>query len=253
MADLAQKLRGPLITSYSALKQSRGGHHSVELEPTTGERHTSEIIAEDELPPGTASGRLLHEVLEQVPLASLEGGIGAELWGARADIRPIFLESLRRHGRSERHLPHAVRLVHRALTQPLVLGDFLLPQGIASASRIVRELEFLFSLPKDRGFVKGFIDVVLEVDDRVIVLDWKSDLLPRWDQLDAHVAENYALQAELYTLALVKLYGLDASNYEARFGGVAYCFVRGLEHGGVYYARPSWSEIEASLARLEDV
>ena len=57
---------------------------------------------------------------------------------------------------------------------------------------------------------------------------------PSWDEavVEAHVAKNYALQEQLYALALVRMLGIaSAADYEARFGGTLYLFVRGLPRG----------------------
>ena len=97
-------------------------------------------------------------------------------------------------------------------------------------------MEFLFPFPAEaggpeRGFVKGFVDVIFEHEGRSYFGDWKTDRLPAWDAaaVAAHVDANYALQERLYALALVRMLGItDAAAYEARFGGTLYVFVRGL-------------------------
>jgi exodeoxyribonuclease V beta subunit len=65
------------------------------------------------------------------------------------------------------------------------------------------------------------------------------------------VREHYELQLQLYTLALVRLLGAgDEAAYDARFGGLLYCFVRGMRPDGdgtdgVYLRRPAWREVQA--------
>jgi exodeoxyribonuclease V beta subunit len=52
------------------------------------------------------------------------------------------------------------------------------------------------------------------------------------------------LQAKLYAIALVKQLDLRTEvDYDARFGGLLYCFMRGMKGdgdgtAGVYFARP---------------
>ena len=99
-----------------------------------------------------------------------------------------------------------------------------------------------------RGFVQGVVDLVFEHEGRTFFVDWKSDRLPRWDTgtLDAHVSEHYRLQAQLYALGVLRLLGLaDERDHAARFGGLLYCFLRGMDAtgGGVRYLRPSWDEL----------
>jgi exodeoxyribonuclease V beta subunit len=111
-------------------------------------------------------------------------------------------------------------------------------------------MEFLFPFPAaaggaDRGYVKGFVDVIFEHEGRVYFGDWKTDRLASWDEatVEAHVAKNYALQEQLYALALVRMLGIaTAADYEARFGGTLYLFVRGLP-GAIRSRRPTFAEI----------
>jgi exodeoxyribonuclease V beta subunit len=99
--------------------------------------------------------------------------------------------------------------------------------------------------------VKGFIDLLFEHDGRAYVCDWKGDWLPGWEAapVAAHAERNYGTQARLYTLAALRWMGLDGREaYQARFGGVLYCFLRGMraddDRAGVYFHRPSWEDVQ---------
>jgi exodeoxyribonuclease V beta subunit len=113
----------------------------------------------------------------------------------------------------------------------------------------------------ERGFIKGYVDLVLEHDNLVYLADWKSDVLLSYDQtsIDRHVAEHYDLQAKLYSLALVKALSINKkASYEERFGGMFYVFLRSLGQSdgqphGVYFRRPSWSEIRSYDQELKRV
>ena len=92
------------------------------------------------------------------------------------------------------------------------------------------------------------MDFVFEHEGLVYFADWKSDSLPTWSQsaLDEHVGRNYKLQVQLYSLALVRMLEIRSeSDYQARFGGLLYCFLRGmLANGdGVYFECPTWDRI----------
>jgi exodeoxyribonuclease V beta subunit len=102
----------------------------------------------------------------------------------------------------------------------------------------------------ERGLVKGFIDYLFEYQDRIYLCDWKGDWLPSWesDRLRAHCENNYEIQARLYALAVLRLAGLnDRAAFERRFGGVLYCFLRGMRPGdneaGTYFRRPEWPTV----------
>ena len=253
-AELAQLRRhrvGPTLTSYSRIKQSEGGYRP----PTEIHDETNDAppLAEDDLPGGARAGVFVHDLLERIPLETLRATGGFEAWAARDDVRALLEATLRRHGRDPRHLLAAARLAHAALTTPLPVVGGVLP-GLAHAEREAREMEFLFPFPEaaggaDRGYVKGFVDLLFEHEGRVYFGDWKTDRLPSWDQavVEAHVAKNYALQEQLYALALVRMLGIASeAEHQARFGGTLYLFVRGLPGAGaVRSRRPSFAELSA--------
>ena len=68
----------------------------------------------------------------------------------------------------------------------------------------------------------------------------------------AHAEEHYAVQARLYALGVARMLQIrDAADHEARFGGVIYCFVRGLgapvgegSTPGLHLMLPTFSDLE---------
>jgi exodeoxyribonuclease V beta subunit len=263
LAALARRAAGVALTSYSRIKQAHGGYvpPTEVLDEVTGAGAAGEEAAGadvDLLPGGALSGTFLHALLEAVPLETLAAGAASPTpsidgWAARPEVRAVFDAAMRRYDRDPRHRAHAERLVHAALTTPLG-GERSLPAVAALAPRVAREVEFLFPLGAGaRDFIKGYIDVVFEHEGRTYLADWKSDNLPDWsaEAVAAHVAANYELQRRLYALALVRALDIATEDdYQARFGGTAYLFVRGLPRG-VELQRPSWAEVLRWQAELE--
>jgi exodeoxyribonuclease V beta subunit len=251
-AEIRERRFGRAVTSYSRIKAQKGGYRAPvqeERDLELGVDVAESAVDEEEarLPGGTASGRLLHEVLEMVSLEAVRDAPSFDFWSARKDVRSLLLEALERHDRSSVYLDACQKLVWAALTSSLALGHATLEGGVARASRTVREMEFLYPL-KEAELVKGFIDLVFEHQGKIYILDWKSDLLPSYaaDAIAVHAAQNYALQAEIYTGAMIRLLGLRTrADYEARFGGTLFCFVRGMtaRGAGVIFSRPSWRDI----------
>ncbi|HVR63420.1 MAG TPA: UvrD-helicase domain-containing protein [Polyangia bacterium] len=263
--NLRRRRAGFAITSYTRLKQRHGGYQAPE-DPLDDGLGDAPLDAEAEaaadaatpapaggpavLPGGARSGIFLHAVLETVPLEALKTERpGVDAWLARPDVQAVFAREMSRFDRRDEHLGDAARLVHAALTTPVALSAARTLPGIASAEQILREVEFVYPVASGGGaspdFVKGFIDFVIEVDGRTYLGDWKSDHLPAWDAatLGAHVEANYAIQARLYAIALVKMLGITGpDDYEARFGGMLFVFLRGLP-GGIFIWRPSHAEV----------
>lgn len=265
---------GLVLTSFSGLKATARRRAAVEREapgrlesdaPSDAPRDPAFALPEGELPPGIPTGLLLHSLLEEADLDAVAASASPAEWAEDPAFAPRARALLARHGLVPSHLPRALDLVHAALTTRFDLGRGRSLPPLARAPRVVREMEFLFPLPPDggreRGFVQGFVDAVVESDGKVFVLDWKSDFSPSYDpaSLAAHVEASYALQARLYSAAVARLLGLgDEAAYEARFGGWVYVFLRALGPLGPRAAvsgRVPFREIaglDADLARLLD-
>ena len=108
------------------------------------------------------------------------------------------------------------------------------------------------SFEEQRGFLKGYIDLVFKWKDKFYIVDWKSNYLG--NNLDDYSKENifsvmkdnhYILQYYIYSVALNRYLSKRSSgyNYANNFGGIFYIFVRGVDpanpNNGIYYDCPS--------------
>ncbi|HEX2613199.1 MAG TPA: UvrD-helicase domain-containing protein [Fibrobacteria bacterium] len=214
-------------------------------------------ISATELPPGAAAGTALHALLEHTEFASTLEADDADSWLASPGTRERMEEALRREGVDPAHAPAAARAIWNALRSPLPVpesGDtvstetfrlaelppkdlrheveFLLP--FASAARADGALPEGFAWRDGEGgtFLWGFIDLVFRRDGRYYLLDWKSNLLPAYDDASVRTSmeqHRYDLQWKLYSVALdrwldARLPGYDPAEH---FGGVCYLYLRG--------------------------
>lgn len=116
------------------------------------------------------------------------------------------------------------------------------------------------------GFVKGFIDMIVEHAGRYWIIDWKSNHLGMnavhygAASIEAAMTGHaYHLQALLYTLALHRYLKVRKRDYDydAHIGGYLYVFLRGArpdwrdgaQPAGVHRRKPARSLVEA-LDRL---
>jgi exodeoxyribonuclease V beta subunit len=250
-ARLREGHAGALVTSYTRLRGARSGARAAWTdEPEERrERKAEEVV---DVTTGAAlsstrtSGVFVHEVLERVPLASFAADFDA--WRARPDVAALFDETVAVHRVDPAQRASAERLVFDAYTTSIALpGGATLPR-IAGASRVVREMEFVFPAQEGRVFVRGSLDLAFDHEGRTYFVDWKTDRLPSYGPaaVGEHVGAHYAEQARLYALAVVKLLGLrSAEDHASRFGGILYVLLRGLDGAGngLWTSRPSWDEL----------
>ncbi|MEO9137678.1 MAG: PD-(D/E)XK nuclease family protein, partial [Jatrophihabitans sp.] len=98
-----------------------------------------------------------------------------------------------------------------------------------------------------RGYLGGSIDSVLRVNDRYVVVDYKTNRLGEFDQpltawhyrteamAEAMLHAHYPLQALLYAVALHRFLRWRLSDYEPsrHLGGTLYLFLRGMCGPGI--------------------
>jgi len=218
-------------------------------------------------PRGAKVGVCLHELFEELDFQN------------PASIEPLVARKLAGFGLDTPDQRAAVTdNVRRVLALPL--ADGLTLAQIPPAARL-NELEFYFPFSRleasalaahfgplptgigrvefdpQRGFVKGFIDLIFEHHGRFYLLDWKSNWLGP-DTAAYHpeavraemVRHHYVLQYHLYIVALHRYLAqrLADYDYERHFGGVFYLFLRGIDPGqptlGVHRDRPAAEFIE---------
>ena len=274
--------RGVILTSYTRIKQGAKWQppaaDDAEQATPGGEEFLSETPVETEigLPGGRETGIFLHTLLENTEAAELQN-MSFDQWLNFEPARIRFAATARRYGYDPVYLDEAMQLTYNALRTPVkaesIEGDTRLdlPGGFSSGSRQVTEMSFTYPIPESfhplikgvkeyregdhmpfeavRGYLQGLIDLVFEHEGRIYLLDWKSDRLGSYDRasLSAHVERNYSLQAQVYTLAVIRLLNAaGSSDYENRFGGIIYAFIRGMNTAdssgsteGIWFSRPS--------------
>lgn len=246
---------GFVVTSYSRLRRDPA---ELDVAAVTAEDRSKRSPRPDELPGGSATGQLLHAVLERADFA-VAAALDAAAWAARPEVIALFEHAERKYGVERRHRDLAAAMVHAAIVTPLDAGALTLPP-LAAAPRLAREVEFVYPIPDpplpagaagSRGFVKGFIDAIVAWDHRWFVLDYKSDVLDDDRELiRRHTEEHYAIQAELYALAAARMLRLaDADDAAARFGGLLYYFLRPRR---TIHLAPSWADLGRFAAALAE-
>ncbi len=261
LADLSDKHRGLIVESYTSLQAADPEDFKTSVDAIDARADNLD------LPGGRHVGIFLHEAIEKLDFKSFGDAPDLKSWMALDDVRELFARIMRRHGvDDQRWLDRGRELVFNALTSRVALGETMLEGGLHLLPG-VREMEFAYPIPEKhhtrlgagpdgawtvgRGYIKGFIDFVFKRDKLMYFADWKGDLLPSYEPaaVAQHVDRHYRLQARIYSVGVVRLLAIhNERDYDARFGGLLYVFLRGVTHpgdgkAGFYFARPSWNEI----------
>jgi exodeoxyribonuclease V beta subunit len=237
---------------------------------------------------GIRFGNALHHALEHARFQVWRDSDGE----VPPSERDALVAALRHEHYREAELDDGVRalapLVARTLNAPLpTVGGAAAMRlcDLADADRIA-ELEFHFTLRNATtrefvallqqhglltgrhdfgiwhtlsGLMTGKLDLTYRVDDRLYVLDYKSNRLPAYDHdtlAERMAASEYDLQALLYAVALHRWLQLRRADYDfdRHFGGARYVFSRGLDPSdpaqGVFVPTLSRALVEAADALL---
>jgi exodeoxyribonuclease V beta subunit len=105
-----------------------------------------------------------------------------------------------------------------------------------------------------QGLLTGFMDLVLQVQGRYYVLDYKSNRLPDYTPgtlTQAMLDHRYDVQAVLYVLALHRLLKSrqPSYDYDQHMGGALYWFVRGVDQPGTGLLQ--WQAPRALIEELD--
>jgi exodeoxyribonuclease V beta subunit len=238
--------------------------------------------AEHGLEGSREAGIFLHEAIEELSLRSLTEASGFDTWKDRADVQEIFQRTIRRRrGLGEKSVESAMQLIYRAMHWPFAAySGRPAPALYRALYRLIkaREMEFLYPLFRSADllssrraenehkirfpYFRGLVDLIFEYQGLVYVADWKSDILPSYEPaiLRAHVQRYYELQIKIYAIAVIRLLQIgSAVEYERRFGGLLYLFIRGLSGAagessqGAYFHRPTWEDVNRYQKELIDL
>jgi exodeoxyribonuclease V beta subunit len=256
--------------SYTMLAAK--AEHSLKTRPLQQEDPYETFIFHT-LKRGAKTGNLLHFLFENINFSEDSRW---EKW---------LTETVRRFvpGQQEIYAPMLRQLLEHVLHTDITVGEQTFPLSAVIWHKRIPEFEFDFpvsaffpdmlnGLSDERtsvivrrfhehgsneleGIMNGKMDLFFEHEGKYYILDWKSNYLgdsPE-DYTSAALSiamneNNYHLQYLIYTLAAKKYLEsrLHAFNYEKQFGGVIYCFVRGIrkgQHTGIFTSKPPLSKI----------
>ncbi|MEW6665762.1 MAG: exodeoxyribonuclease V subunit beta [Thermodesulfobacteriota bacterium] len=240
-------------------------------------------------PAGTRAGSFLHDLLEHLDFCGED----------EAAISRLIRDKLEGYGFAPEWEGTLREMIGRLLRVPLDPGDPDFRFSRVAVSERLNELEFYFPLKRigpqvlvevfsraglhelplevperlgrlefspQKGFMKGYMDLVFRYRGRFYLVDWKSNHLgPTVEDYGeqgmaaAMHKGTYILQYHIYALALHRYlkWRLPGYEYETHFGGVRYVFLRGVDPNrgpqyGIYRARPSEGLMRALEQALID-
>ncbi|CCB90824.1 Exodeoxyribonuclease V beta chain [Waddlia chondrophila 2032/99] len=233
----APKLMAPtevVVRAVSKMMTSFSGLANVVASDQSGAPHQFDngIKSCHTLPSGSATGTLLHTLLEEIPFEVI-------CHDAVRSITPFIKGT-----QYEEWKDVLAEIVFHAVSTPFIKGCALKD---IDPNQCKFETEFLYSYNLE-SYMKGFIDLMFAHEGKFYLLDWKSNWLGTSSEIyredvlvDSMNHHDYFKQAEIYTEALKKYLEISHKKpFQEIFGGVYYIYLRGLPKYGVKFIPPSF-------------
>ena len=253
------------IGSYSSLSlgvrhEAAAVDHDARILSAIMADETAEPLDDDDIldfPRGADAGNCMHAVFERVDFTDPDSWPEAIAAALRAQPQaagnselaarlPRMLRRMLGDVLGTR-LPHGLMLGDVSRSRRLVELEFNLPARELTAGALTALLrEHGYPVPPLGfgtldGYLRGFVDLIVEHEGRFHIIDWKSNHLGRTPAAYAAAPvaramreHRYHLQYLLYTVALHRYLQrrLPGYRYDDHVGSAMYLFVRGV--------RPAW-------------
>lgn len=225
------KIVEPMVTSYTEIsraEQLRSHQNLVDLENRKDD--------EEDLEPGLAGvsyGLIFHKAMERWDWTQIPD--------PEAFLTDEVLQSLLQGQTEGANLVSVRESLVKHMSQ--TVQTYLTPLGKSlselTASQVRKEIPFL--LWNKKVYIKGVIDLLVRLDNKWFIIDYKTNHLPDYDQENLNKAidkNQYSIQAEFYSDAVKRhLSRIADQAHQEDLAATLYLFVRGIQEGrGVYLA-----------------
>ncbi len=271
------------MSSFSALTHE-SSHEIFEDRPVHLSREKSRPVTLALFPKGSRTGDFFHSVFETLDFAGDPDTIPelVQIKAGRSGLStPGLLETARESIREVLETclikgPSRFCLKDIGKQDRINEMEFVFPVNPFRMSSIKKALEqsgpdsplkeyakrlSQISTDEFKGFMKGFIDLVIRHQGKWYIVDYKTNFLgdtydhySRQSMTDAMAENHYFLQYYFYVAALHKYLEsrMKPYDYDTHFGGVLYLFIRGMHpdfgpESGVFFDRPSKMVIDILL------
>ncbi|QEN04705.1 hypothetical protein EW093_08290 [Thiospirochaeta perfilievii] len=273
------------LSSYSALTRNSHGSTSKEdadrnddEEVITPEYKKSDELNSFNLPGGATFGDFIHELFEEIDFSKYKLPLDEFLLDE--DVENLTVLGAKKHFDLDWLRGNGLvvkKIIWNTLNSRLPMNGVGVPLGEFGPERRIHEREFYFRVDKksrfsthglelsvDKGYVKGFIDLILNNNGVLYIADWKSTTIKGEESFSTYSSlnveksmneHNYHLQGLIYTVALYIHLKKTKENfdYSKDIGGYYYLFVRGMSpesDTGICFYKPLESEV---LSFINDI
>ncbi|WP_024653414.1 exodeoxyribonuclease V subunit beta [Borrelia persica] len=275
--------RQEYIHSYTSLTSSYNATYHSNQNIINDETYDNDDVTNSKniLPKGKDIGNILHAIMKDINFNEAKDSL------SNFQQNNIMLVQQKiEYFNSKLNTPTIQELLIKTIYNILNTKINFIGAKLCDLQELQKEMEFLikintkihkqrslfeqynkFNLTFNDGYIKGIIDLIFKINNKIYILDYKTNYLGENIQdykltnlTKKMQQENYDLQYKIYTLGIKKILFKNKEEYEQYFGGVIYLFTRAFQkdiqkqsqtQNGIYSTIPNFQEIELEQIYLQ--
>ncbi|WKC58176.1 exodeoxyribonuclease V subunit beta [Borrelia sp. P9F1] len=226
------------------------------------------------LPRGKDIGNILHAIMEDIDFS-----VAKDTFKNFQEMNLSLIQKKIRYFNSNLNTSEIQEALLQMIYNILSIKIKFIDARLCDIQELQKEMEFLIKIdskPNEErnlflnckslnldlkdGYIKGIIDLTFKINNKVYILDYKTNYLGQSIQdydlenlKKVMKQERYDLQYKIYALGLKKILFKNMDKYDKNFGGIIYLFTRAFgkrtenqydSQDGIYTALPNFKELD---------
>ncbi|UER67785.1 exodeoxyribonuclease V subunit beta [Borrelia sp. BU AG58] len=260
--------------SYTSLAAIHKSIYRTNEEIRNEADYDDDDSGKETLPRGKDIGNILHSIMEDINFSYAKG-----TFENFQEMNINLIQKKIRYFNSNLNTSEIQEALAQMIYNILNIKIEFINARLCDVQELQKEMEFLIKIDRKTsgernlllnckepnvslkdGYVKGIIDLTFKIDNKVYILDYKTNYLGQ--SIQDYSPENlkkimkqerYDLQYKIYALGIKKILFKNMDKYNKSFGGIIYLFTRAFRKGtknqsgaqnGIYTALPNFKELD---------
>ncbi|AHH08602.1 exodeoxyribonuclease V subunit beta [Borrelia anserina] len=268
--------------SYTSLTSIYKSKHNANLATREDETYDNNATCtEESLPKGKDIGNILHAIMKDINFSDAKDSLN-DFKKSNISIVQKRIEYFNSKLNTPKIQEMLIKMVYNILSTKIRFIN----ARLCDIQELQKEMEFLIKIDTkiheeksliknynktnlilNEGYIKGIIDLIFKINNKVYILDYKTNYLGE-NLKDYNLTnlknkikqEQYDLQYKIYTLGVKKILFKNIKEYNEHFGGVIYLFTRAFQknikeqskiQNGIYFSIPNFKELDLEQIHLQ--
>ncbi|QMU99388.1 exodeoxyribonuclease V subunit beta [Borrelia sp. A-FGy1] len=261
--------------SYTSLSSLNKSSHNINKEIIDDADYNNDAsFVKEILPKGKDTGNIFHAIMEEINFKDAKGTFVSF---QKKNIS--LIQKKIKHFNSNLNTYEIQETFTQMIYNILNTKIKLINARLCDIQELQKEMEFLIRISNktnkqkklfisykdldlnlNEGYIKGIIDLIFKINNKVYILDYKTNYLGQSikdynlrNLKKIMIQEQYDLQYKIYALGIKKILFKNIEKYNKNFGGIIYLFTRAFKERkknqsrnqhGIYTVIPNFKELD---------